>query len=250
MSKYKKPKKDPLDGLFRGCESIEAMLTTNPITVGEAMFSKPSDEFTEVEMKVVMAAGEKMRLLLNTALAKVNDTWRGLGWKYFISLVKMEGFIECYSEKFEKGGNGVTAILEDEFIIFYRPDGLLLVCESFGVNVNRAILYGNLKLSDIENKSMIPASIGITGDDTVAFTMTGEYGMFHRIERLKMLGELLPIWKENCFFWLGNRMTYRNTSDRKELFKSTKAMINKGPEELKTMLAVYLQQEESTYETL
>lgn len=252
MSKYKKPKKDPLEGLFRGCEAIEQMLNTNPVTVGEEMFGKSSDDFTEPEMRVILNAGEKMRLLLNTALTKVDDTWKGMGWFYYKSLVIKEGFIECYSEKFPRGGIGVSESLEDEFVVYYRPDGLLLVCESYGVNVNRAILYGNLMLSDIKNITKIP----LLGHDTtnrtglVAFTMNADVALFHKIERMKMFGELLPIWEENCFFWLGNRTTYRKTSDRKELFRNTKKMFDGCPEELKTMVAVYLQQEESTYETL
>lgn len=224
---------------------IDRILNFDPIyEVEKTSRNKHWSEFTDDEnssvMGLTMVSGEYKRNMLKT----IGDTYHGMTFNEFISLIENNGFKKAMRYTFK---NNVTYLGNtDEFACYYRNDGLVIVCDSCGDSLNSGNVYGNYKKKDPEDYAFIGGSGGGFGEGRHYFDKDIREGLFHFLSKIDDVADLINPWQSTgMFHWMLDRTDRK--SDNNEPYESwnkryieiTKDKLSKCPKEMLDIVNVY-----------
>ncbi|MEG0898398.1 MAG: hypothetical protein RSF40_01630 [Oscillospiraceae bacterium] len=179
---------------------IDKLLNFDPIAAVEEMtegkhWSEFDDSESNMSLWMAVMSGEAKR----NALKEIGDTYWGMTWSEFISLIEKHGF-KCalrydipYENKLE------------EAIIYYNNYGFVIWATSFSEkkSVNGGTLYGQLRThQDFSHcDDLSQCSNGYFADDKLSFSVDVREGLFHHLNKAIAHADPLSIWEDNAFLW-------------------------------------------------
>ena len=212
---------------------IDKLLDIDPIAIVEdASGGKHWSEFDNSDnimaLGLAMMSGEIKR----NALKQAGDTYWGMKWDEFQSLIESHGF-KCalrYDIPYENK--------TEEAIIYYDTNGFVIWATSFfgKTSINGGTLYGQIK----EEKGFLSSDLhhcshGCFADDKWHFDVDVREGLFHNINSVLQNATPLKVWEYDSFLWLVDYVEENELGyDYKKI---TEDKINSSPE-LKRILSV------------
>ena len=244
MNKHKLVTPSPFDNFKRGSDALDKILYMDPVATAEEEFGVSHDKFTDAMKMSCMRGSIKLSSMKTTLLKETKDTYSGIDFVSVLNLLTANGFKKGYYESFLQ--NMYTADDKkpeqyDAYELYYRvEDGLIVEIESYGSSVNRLKLYGNLNVLDM---SSVPYCSYAEDNGVVRFEIDGREGLFHKIERFKKSGELLPIWgRVSSSTWFINRNVYKDHDIKftaKVGYEKTLEKYTQFPEEMQNIIKIY-----------
>lgn len=178
-------------------------------------------------------------------LKSVGDTYNGMPWNDFITLIESYGFKEGlkYDFKAPKYNLNEPDRIE-EAILFYHPSkGLILWATSFGnkVHINGGKVYGMIEYKDWEtcNKVLSGCSHGGNGEENNIryFDYDIREGLIHTLNKIDSNSKLLPKWQgRRPFMWFLDY--FEEKVDDYDYKAITESKIERCPKELQDIIGL------------
>ncbi|WP_342532740.1 hypothetical protein MHB40_14845 [Lysinibacillus sp. FSL K6-0057] len=236
---------------------INNILTFDTFLESERIIGKSYNEFDADEQLLSLAFHAKHNETKREILKDNNDTYFSMEWNEFKSLMKWNGFNVGLSYKFGNEGN------ENEAILFYNNDGIVIWSTSYFESLNEAKLYAQIKFEGeinyvtktnkfwkktyqelVMTPELLKAKESLNGFSHDAFMNIGKgihisldcrEGMFYRLDKIKKQFTFYKEWNSSPFLWLLDFAETKNdTYDRKEI--NREKILKCTPDAQKIML--------------
>ncbi len=155
-----------------------------------------------------------------TLLIASGDSYYGMKYEEYISIVKNIGFELIFNKKFKSERHQCE---DQQFTFFHKGLGVLLDFDTFNVKrVNGSKIYYNWNFGNTENWYDYRSSghgygYGKHGDTHIWIgDHDGREALIHNLNGLIEHGTLMPKWVERPFLWLLN---YSDTEDKNYDYK-------------------------------
>lgn len=184
--------------------NIPSLLSYDPLAEAERVTGQ-SYKDDEATMRLgfglqVMHSRDK-----EAALREVRDSYFSMDLSETLALFAEMGFEEVLCDTFTGNGSAET------FRILWNPEGLLATVESYrGTHRNAAKVYYNLAVRDSSDLWSRTSSGSMPVDDVWVGDHDAREGIRTNLDRLREVGDFLPVWIEAPFLWLVN---YAETKD-------------------------------------
>lgn len=219
-------------------DKTDAILQRDTIAETEEKFGgKHWSKFNDIENLLMM--GNAMRDNQGKAehLKAIGDTYWGVSWQEFLTLLTKHGFIQALKYDINHGDD------VDEAIVYYHPQkGLVIWATSFynKTVINSGNLYGEIKANSKEDCKAVWRNISTGGcidkEEMIYSTKQDvREGLFHKISSLESAGTFLLKWsKKNRFLWF---VDYVEDDEPGYDYKTiTAAKIDRCPQELRSIV--------------
>lgn len=191
-------------------DAIERALKRNGLREAEELTGESYKESKRTEslgFALHVDASEQQEAILSFA----GDLYWGMPFDRFLLSVHKGGFEEVLNLPFE--GEHKDRTSSETFKVFWHPDGLLLVCDSYeGLLEEQVINKGDVYYNWEPNPDTPPFQYTATGGFTEDGIWIGNHhyiAMLYRMQNLRKHGEFVLPWVKRPFFWLTHWMDER-----------------------------------------
>lgn len=192
-----------LEGPLVGMEPD--FMSKDPLGEAQKKIGKSWKEFTQIDRLTAMMKSAS----INGAKTEFNklrgDTYWGMGWENFKTLMLSKGFEIVLTDKFHHWGEPENI---EEFVIMAHKAGLLVTADSFGltshpesdlpVSVNSGTLYGQAMPTTSKGYFTTSCTSGYeedsNGNRVWTFQLDIREHLFADLTKIASEGDLLPIW--------------------------------------------------------
>ncbi len=172
-------------------DTIEKALKEDPIATAERLTGRRSDySVTNPATALGFALSIKKCQEMEGLMILTDDTTFSTTWKNFLRIMKSEGFDVVLREPIKD---------QEEWIIAWHPDGLLIFAESFSGAINRADMFYNLQIE--EEKFFHVVSSGCLKNNVLVGSHSLREAFRHTLQKLRSNGTFLPKWTDQPHFW-------------------------------------------------
>jgi hypothetical protein len=164
------------------------------------------DPMTEANDDVRHAIGIQLALSADKedVFSVLGDTHSRITYAECVNMLQQRGFEKIFTETHGERN--------DNYEIWWHPDGLLLTSESYGLwtteehgsRVNMIHVYFNWQPGSREVAYYSRSSGGYVNDQTWSGYIDGREGMFTQLDAIRAGGPILQKWVEAPFLWLLN----------------------------------------------
>jgi len=224
----------------------ESILTRDSLAETEQILGgKHWSQFNDFENALSFVLFARDNEIKEKHLKSLGDTYFGMSWDEFKTLIKERGFVEGYSYEIEY--TGWSEPTKEEMCIYYHPiKGLIIWAESFnGTTINGGTLYGEIQSYEgEENRETIwkwLSTGGCRDAEKGIFSTSHDIreGLFSKLDTLESAGKFLNRWTDKKrFLWFVDF----NEEDIKDYdYKEiTREKIKKCPKELQDITGIGL----------
>lgn len=189
---------------------LSRLLATDPLADAERLTGKSYKDDPET-----MSLGFGLHLLNSaakeSAAKAVGDSYFSMDLAETLALYAALGFVEVLCDEFTGTAYGDTDAPVETYRILWHADGLLATVESYGTTGrNCTKVYYNLDIFDRRDLWSRTSSGRMVGDDVWVGDHDGREGIRTNLNRLREVGNFLPVWVESPFLWL---VTYAESKD-------------------------------------
>lgn len=198
----------------------EKILNRDSIAESEKLLGgKHHSNFDDVDITLTLLKCMSDNTEKENHLKSIGDTYNGIKWGYFKSLLTTKGFVNAYSYDFTYEPLEINTI--EEAILYYNPSkGLIIFATSFGNKdrINGGNLYGEIQAFSEEHKETIWKWISTGGcidQKNMIYETSHDVreGLFSKIEKLESAGQFLNKWTaKNRFLWFVDFVEEKNPS--------------------------------------
>ncbi|MBZ9622980.1 hypothetical protein G9F71_008940 [Clostridium sp. FP2] len=225
-------------------KKTENILTRDSVAESEKGFGgKHWSQFNNAENLISLFNSRKDNEIKEEHLKVIRDTFFGMSWDYFKSLIKEKGFVNGYSYELNYNSYGKTT--KEEIMIYYHPSkGLVVYAESYNnkTTVNSGTLYGEIQSNDKEGEKTIwkwLSTGGCINQNKLIYETSHDIreGLFSKLDTLESAGKFLNKWtNKNRFLWFVDYVENKVESyDYKQI---TRDKIKKCPKELQQIIGI------------
>lgn len=225
----------------------EIVLMKDSLAETEKMLGgKHWSQFNDFENGLALVLFARDNKIKKEHLQSIGDTYWGMTWNEFKSLIKEKGFIKGYS--YEIDYNGYSEPTQEEMCIYYNPEkGLVIWAESFNnkTSINGGTLYGEIQAYEgEENRRTIFRWLSTGGCRDIEkgiYTTSHDIreGLFSKLDTLESAGKFLNRWTDkNRFLWF---VDFNEEKLKDYDYKAlSKEKIKKCPKELQDIIGIEL----------
>ncbi len=205
-------KLDPMNPIT---DQVSTLLKNDPIAEAEKFTGcRVGDTLRDPTAFLGLVLTQQKGQLMRGLMAMQDDIAFGAtSWKDCKRIIASEGFQIVLSETFQ-GTSDETK--NEEFIIAWHPDGILIRAESYGGHsMNSGTMHYNIQ-GDADALFRVRSSGGFThyreGEPAI---MEGSHDIReafrHNLAKLRSAGQFMPVWHTCGFLWF---LTYMDTKDK------------------------------------
>lgn len=219
-------------------KTVSSVLGRDSLAETEKMLGKRHEEFTEDERM-----GAFFKFILDNemkaeVLKSANDTYRGMSWEEFISLLETNGF------KLQSNWQ-YTAFDEKEDAVIYEKDGFLLFATSYRGNIDSGNIYAEIEIRDGKRLDDIDHLSGGYFDSSrshAAVYYDIREGLMNFIKQVNETGIVLPIWetKKPHPWVITFEETQKNDGKYDEYDKIRVQRISESSERIKSLCSPFI----------
>lgn len=239
---------------------LNEVLNFDTFSEAERIVGKPHEEFNDDEQMFALALHAQHSENKRTMLQESNDTHFSMKWEEFKKLMLLNGFSIGMSYKFINKG------IENEAILFYNSNGIVIWSTSYYENLNMAKLYAQIGYDDEINfvtkklefwdktyQELVKtpkiekalASLNDFSHDAfmnikqgIHISLDCREGMFYKLSEVKKHFTFFKEWTSSPFLWF---LDYTEENEQNYDYKAiTKEKILKCSPEAQSIMQVTL----------
>lgn len=223
----------------------DELLHKDSLAESEKMFGgKHWSEFNEAEQLISMFKAMDDNEKKSKHLQSIGDTYWGLKWNDFISLIEQYGFKKGLRYDFvaPKYRDDEEDRIEEAILFYQTEKGLILWATSFGNkdHINSGSVYGMIKYKNWEDtwEALNHSSNGSNGEkdkNIRYFSLDIREGLIHKLNGIDNTLKLLSKWSGDLpFLWF---LDYTEEKQPNYDYKAiTEDKIKKCPEEMQNII--------------
>lgn len=194
-------------------ETTKNFLGFDAIATSETLLHKHHEDWSSEDKSAVLKFVIATNQVKNAHLKSIGDTHFGISWIEFIEILKAYGFKESYCKKFTNIDFCNYSTEEEEIIYFHEEKGLILHAESYRKIVNKAKVYGEVKVGESLNDNQLKAMNGCShvynDNGTMQFSVDVREGFRFHLDAISEAFEFSKNWTKVRFIWFLNSMDYK-----------------------------------------
>jgi hypothetical protein len=183
---------------------LDRLLNFDPLAAAENFTGKSYSTDNETMALGFIAVQDSARDK-KAALEELKDTYYSCPWSYASEIIEDLGFEQVLVRAFLAHGR------TEYHVVYWHEDGMLMTAETYGGEkgtVNSISLYYNVEFADSKTSWEVTASGHFNREayDAGRYVWIGNHqiheGLRYKVERLKEVGNLLPVWIEDPYIFL------------------------------------------------